>query len=141
MVRLIKKSAIQRIEKMDAKKRANPLDLSADQDLTVALMNLAAIEECGATGDLLQWVREIKSDLILRIVSDTALIDLSGNLLAVAMRYCENGNRQMESGKISDGYISFDMAYGVYSVFWGVNMGLIDVQAATDILGADNLTI
>ena len=30
------------IEKLDAAKKANPLDLSSDQDLSIALMNLVS---------------------------------------------------------------------------------------------------
>ena len=33
------------IEKLDAAKKANPLDLSSDQDLSIALMNLVSLEE------------------------------------------------------------------------------------------------
>lgn len=137
MARLIKKSVMQRIEKMDAQKRVNPLDLSADQDLTVALMNLAAIEECGASGDLLRWIHDMKSELMMQITSDTAMADLLWKLLGRAMEYIEIGNRQMESGDVADAYATYDAAYGVYSVFWGVNMGLMDIKDAVDILDGD----
>ena len=33
------------IEKVDASKKVNPLDLSSDQDLSIALMNLISLEE------------------------------------------------------------------------------------------------
>ena len=33
------------IQKIDDAKKVNPLDLSSDQDLTIAIMNLISIEE------------------------------------------------------------------------------------------------
>ena len=33
------------IQKVDQSKKVNPLDLSSDQDLTIALMNLVSMEE------------------------------------------------------------------------------------------------
>ena len=66
------------VEKIDQAKKLNPKDLSSDQDLTVALMNLISIEEhlvfSGAkTGkthfyDLVQDIRELRKNLMQKVI-------------------------------------------------------------------------
>ena len=66
------------VAKVDASKKVNPLDLSSDQDLSIALMNLISLEEhfffSGAktqkTGfyDLINTVRDMRKELMSRIV-------------------------------------------------------------------------
>ena len=65
------------IEKVDAAKKANPLDLSSDQDLSIALMNLISLEEhfffsgakTGKTGfyDLINVARNMRKELMEKI--------------------------------------------------------------------------
>ena len=67
----------QLIEKYDNLKKENKLDLSSDQDLSIAIMNLVGIEEhfffSGAkTGntdyyDLINEVREMRKELLKKI--------------------------------------------------------------------------
>ena len=62
------------VERIDSSKKVNPKDLSSDQDLTIAIMNLISIEEhlvfSGAkTGknsfyDLIEEVREKRKNLM-----------------------------------------------------------------------------
>ena len=66
------------VEKVDQMKKENALDLSSDQDLSIAIMNLISIEEhfffTGAkTGndkyyDLLNEVRETRKQLLKKII-------------------------------------------------------------------------
>ena len=66
------------VEKIDATKKLNPKDLSSDQDLTIAIMNLISIEEhlifSGAkTGknsfyDMVQDIREMRKNLMQQII-------------------------------------------------------------------------
>ena len=89
------------IEKLDAAKKANPLDLSSDQDLSIALMNLVSLEEhfffsgakTGKTGfyDLINTVRDMRKELMERIVKKSGPEDgevwcISKHLLAASMR-------------------------------------------------------
>ena len=65
------------VERVDATKKKNPKDLSSDQDLTIAIMNLISIEEhlifsgakTGKTGfdDMVQEVNvsEVKPEEVL----------------------------------------------------------------------------
>ena len=66
------------VEKIDSSKKVNPKDLSSDQDLSIAIMNLISIEEhlvfSGAkTGknsfyDLIRDVREMRKNLMQKII-------------------------------------------------------------------------
>ena len=131
------------IEKVDAAKKANPLDLSSDQDLSIALMNLISLEEhfffSGAktkkTGfyDLLNTVRSMRKELMERIVDKSTVEGgevwcISKHLLAASMRLMEVGTKALGAGKKKDATDMFEKAYDLYSLFWGLNMHLIDLD-------------
>ena len=131
------------IEKLDAAKKANPLDLSSDQDLSIALMNLVSLEEhfffsgakTGKTGfyDLINTVRNMRKELMERIVKKSGPEDgevwcISKHLLAASMRLYEVGTKAMGAGRKKDAIEMFARAYDLYSLFWGLNMHLIDLD-------------
>lgn len=131
------------IEKLDAEKKANPLDLSSDQDLSIALMNLVSLEEhfffSGAKTqkvgfyDLINTVRNMRKELMERIVKKSGPEDgevwcISKHLLAASMRLYEVGTKAMGAGRKKDAYEMFSKAYDLYSLFWGLNMHLIDLN-------------
>jgi len=131
------------IKKLDAAKKANPLDLSSDQDLSIALMNLVSLEEhfffsgakTGKVGfyDLINTVRSMRKDLMERIVKKSGPDDgevwcISKHLLAASMRLYEVGTKALGAGKKKDAYEMFSRAYDLYSLFWGLNMHLIDLS-------------
>jgi len=131
------------IEKLDAAKKANPLDLSSDQDLSIALMNLVSLEEhfffSGAktqkTGfyDLINTVRDMRKELMERIVKKSGPEEgevwcISKHLLAASMRLYEVGTKALGAGRKKDAYEMFSKAYDLYSLFWGLNMHLIDLS-------------
>lgn len=130
------------VDKADSAKKVNPLDLSSDQDLTVALMNLISLEEhfffSGAktqkTGfyDMINTVREIRKELMARIVKKSGPENgevwcISKHLLAASMRLMEVGTKALGAGNADEAYRLFDKAYELYSLFWGINMDLIDM--------------
>ena len=131
------------IEKLDAAKKANPLDLSSDQDLSIALMNLVSLEEhfffsgakTGKVGfyDLINTVRTMRKELMERIVQKSSGEDgevwcISKHLLAASMRIYEVGTKAIGAGKKKEAYEMFQKAYDLYSLFWGLNMHLIDLN-------------
>ncbi len=131
------------IEKLDAAKKANPLDLSSDQDLSIALMNLVSLEEhfffsgakTGKVGfyDLINTVRNMRKELMERIVKKSGPDDgevwcISKHLLAASMRLYEVGTKAIGAGRKKDAYEMFTRAYDLYSLFWGLNMHLIDLD-------------
>ena len=65
------------VERLDQAKKLNPKDLSSDQDLTIAIMNLISIEEhlmfSGAKTektsyyDLIEQIRTLRKNLMLKV--------------------------------------------------------------------------
>jgi hypothetical protein len=127
------------IEKVDQLKKDNVLDLSSDQDLSIAIMNLVSIEEhfffTGAkTGnpkyyDLLAEVREMRKDLLKKIIKDYEgeVWCISKHLLAASYRLMEVGTKAQGKGEKKEAAEMFKKAYELYSMFWGLNMKLIDL--------------
>jgi hypothetical protein len=128
------------VSKVDDAKKLNPLDLSADQDLSIAIMNLVSIEEHFVftqqkTGndkylDLLKEVREMRKDLLKNIIKDYEgeVWCISKHLLAASMRLMEVGTKMLGQGKKKEAKDLFEKAYDLYSLFWGVNMKLVDTK-------------
>lgn len=131
------------IKKLDNAKKANPLDLSSDQDLSIALMNLVSLEEhfffSGAKTqkngfyDLINTVRNMRKELMERIVKKSSSENgevwcISKHLLAASMRLYEVGTKALGAGRKKDAYEMFEKAYDLYSLFWGLNMDLIDLS-------------
>jgi hypothetical protein len=128
------------IEKVDSMKKQDKLDLSSDQDLSIAIMNLVSIEEhfffTGAkTGkpeyfDLLQEVRKMRGDLLRKIVKNPEGEEwcISKHLLAASMRLMEVGTKQQGMGKKDVAQELFQKAYDLYSLFWGINMKVISTD-------------
>lgn len=136
------------VQKADAAKKVNPLDLSSDQDLSIALMNLISLEEhfffSGAktqkTGfyDLINTVRDMRKELMERIVKKSTAETgevwcVSKHLLAASMRLMEVGTKALSAGNTADAYNLFNKAYELYSLFWGINMDLIDMTGVQKI--------
>lgn len=129
------------VEKLDAAKKVNPKDLSSDQDLTIGIMNLISIEEhlmfSGAkTGktefyDLINEVREMRKNAMLKVIPayEGEVWCISKHLLAASMRMFEVGTKALASGDSKTAYDFFDKSYGLYSMFWGLNMGLLTGDA------------
>ena len=117
----------------------NELDLSSDEDLSIAIMNLVSIEEHffftgNKTGkseyfDLLSTAREMRKELLKRIVKDPEgeVWCISKHLLAASMRLMEVGTKALTRGKKQDAEDLFKKSYQLYSLFWGLNLKLIDM--------------
>jgi hypothetical protein len=117
----------------------NQLDLSSDEDLSIAIMNLISIEEHffftgNKTGkpeyfDLLNTAREMRKDLLKRIIKDPEgeVWCISKHLLASSMRLMEVGTKAQGRGNKKDAEEFFKKAYELYSLFWGINLELIDL--------------
>jgi len=128
------------VERIDATKKVNPKDLSSDQDLTIAIMNLISIEEhlvfsgakTGKTSfyDLIEDIRETRKKLMLKIIPsyEGEVWCISKHLLASAMRLMEVGTKQQSLGHKSEAYELFGRAYDLYCLFWGLNMNMLNVS-------------
>lgn len=128
------------VERVDQSKKVNPKDLSSDQDLTIAIMNLISIEEhlifSGAkTGktqfyDLVNDVREMRKNLMQKVIPqyEGEVWCISKHLLASSMRLMEVGTKQQSMGRKEEAYKLFNQAYELYCLFWGLNMNMINVD-------------
>ncbi|MDD3386404.1 MAG: hypothetical protein PHU17_02190 [Candidatus Pacebacteria bacterium] len=127
------------IKKFDDMKKQDKMDLSSDQDLTIAIMNLISIEEhfffTGAKlqnteyYDMIKDVRDMRKELLQRIIKEYEgeVWCISKHLLAASYRLMEVGTKQLGIGKKKDAYEMFDKAYNLYSLFWGLNLKLLNV--------------
>ncbi len=128
------------VERVDNAKKKNPKDLSSDQDLTIAIMNLISIEEhlifsgakTGKTSfyDMVQDIREMRKNLMLKVIPayEGEVWCISKHLLATSMRLMEVGTKQQSMGNTQEAYSLFNQAYDLYCLFWGLNMNLIDMK-------------
>lgn len=126
------------IEKIENSKEGK-LDLSSDEDLSIAIMNLISIEEHffftgSKTGkkeyfDLLAETRKIRGELLKKIVKDYEgeVWCISKHLLAASMRLMEVGTKQLGKGDKKEAEEMFEKAYNLYSLFWGLNLKMMDV--------------
>ncbi|MBR2136489.1 MAG: hypothetical protein IJ852_00820 [Alphaproteobacteria bacterium] len=128
------------VERVDSAKKLNPKDLSSDQDLSIAIMNLISIEEhlvfSGAkTGknsyfDLIKQIREMRKNLMQKMIPsyEGEVWCISKHLLASAMRLMEVGTKQQSLGRDEEAYKLFNSAYDLYCLFWGLNMGMVEAK-------------
>lgn len=128
------------VEQMDNAKKLNPKDLSSDQDLTIAIMNLISIEEhlvfsgakTGKTSfyDLIKDIRELRKNLMLKVIPqyEGEVWCISKHLLASSMRLMEVGTKQQSLKNDEQAYQLFSQAYDLYCLFWGLNMNMLNVD-------------
>ena len=128
------------VERIDAGKKVNPKDLSSDQDLSIAIMNLISIEEhlvfsgakTGKTSyyDLIKDIRETRKNLLQKIIPsyEGEVWCMSKHLLATSMRLMEVGTKQQTLGHDEEAYKMFNTAYDMYCLFWGLNMGMMEIK-------------
>ena len=121
--------------------KQNQLDLSSDEDLSIAIMNLISIEEhFFFTGfktenpkyfDLLQQARAMRGELLKKLVKDVEAGSerwcISKHLLAASMRLMEVGTKANGKGDKKNAEDMFKKAYELYSLFWGLNLKMIDM--------------
>ncbi len=133
------------LKRFDQMKADNKADLSSDEDLSIAVMNLVSIEEhLFFTGakldqpkyyDLLAEVRETRKQLMKRLVKNPEgeAWCISKHLLAAAMRVMEVGTKSLGAGRKDEARDLFEKAYGIYALFWGLNLGVIKTEGVKQI--------
>ncbi len=136
---LKRKEEIEKLLKKVEDSKKGKLDLSADEDLSVAIMNLISIEEhfffTGAkTGkekyfDMLHKTREIRKELLKKIIKDYEgeIWCVSKHLLSASMRLIEVGTKYYSQDKKEQAEDLFSKAYDLWSLFWGINLKLVDI--------------
>ena len=137
------------VEKIDQMKKQDKLDLSSDQDLSIAIMNLVSIEEhffftAEKTGkaeyfDLLQEVRKMRGELLRKIIKEYEgeVWCISKHLLAASMRLMEVGTKQQGMGNKEEAQELFHKSYDLYGMFWALNMKLIGTNDVKEVAGIE----
>lgn len=132
------KNIEQFIEKVKKLEKGEKLDLSSGEDLSIAVMNLIAIEEHlffsgGKTGDtkyygLLNEIRKMRVELMKGLVKDTKGEEwcISKHFLAASMRIMEVGTKELKKGETKKAYDLFSKSYEIYNLFWGLILGITD---------------
>ena len=123
------------IEKIEEIKEKNGLDISAWEDLSIALMNLVGLEEhCFfsyvKTQDdkflkILETVRELRKKLLALIVKkddDSEKWCMSKHFLASSMRLYEVANRLLHEKKEKEAKEMYKDAAELYGLFWALNI-------------------
>jgi len=125
------------MDKIKTAEAGHKLDLSSDEDLSIAIMNLISIEEhffftANKTGktkyfDLLNEAREMRKELLKLIVKDPEgeVWCTSKHLLAASMRLFEVGTKSQTKGDKKAALGFFKKSYHLYNLFWAINLGLI----------------
>jgi hypothetical protein len=128
------------LKKIDQMKKTGEVDLSTDEDLSIAVMNLISLEEHffftnAKTGkeeylNLLLEIREIRKTLLARLVSkhEGETWCISKHLLGTTMRLMEVGTKLYSDGKKDEAKEIYKKANEVYSLFWALRLKLIDIS-------------
>ena len=127
-------------KKIQELKGAKTADLSMEEDLSIAIMNLISLEEHffftaektkkSDYFDLLSETREIRKELMGRMIDrhEGETWCVSKHLLAATMRIMEVGTKLQSDGKRKEAQDMFDKAYKIYSLFWGLRLKLLDIS-------------
>ena len=124
------------VEKINQAKSGS-VDLSRDEDLSLALMNLISLEEhfyftAMKTNDdkylqLLNAVREKRKELMSIIVKNPKGEEwcISKHLLAASMRLMEVGTKELTSKREKEAKQFFKHAFELHSLFFALNLGFV----------------
>lgn len=133
------------IEKIEGLKKDNKLDLSREEDLSIAIMNLVSLEEhffftASKAGkneylDLIKEIREMRKDLLGRMIvkKEGETWCIAKHLLAASMRLIEVGTKLQGEGKKPEAEDMFKKAYRLYSLFWVIRLKAIDASGVQKI--------
>lgn len=128
------------ILKVEEMKKSGTVDLSTEEDLSLAIMNLISLEEhfffTGAKTkkdeyfDFLGEVREMRKQLLAKMMdkNEGETWCISKHLLATTMRLIEVGTKLHSDGKQAEAREMFDRAYKTYSMFWALRLKLVDAS-------------
>jgi hypothetical protein len=127
------------LKKVKEATKSGGVDLSSDEDLSIAIMNLISIEEhlfftSQKTGkpqylDILNEVRMMRADLLKRIIKDYEgeVWCISKHLLAASMRLMEVGTKEEKKGHKKEAWDLFEKSFRLYSLFWAINLKVVDI--------------
>jgi hypothetical protein len=127
----------ERVKKMQA---GGAVDLSRDEDLSLAVMNLLGLEEhlfftAEKTGkpeylETLREVREMRKELMVKLTGshEGETWCSMKHMLSASMRLMEVGTKLQGEGKVAEAKDFFDKAYKIYATFWGLRLKLLETK-------------
>ncbi|MDI6734449.1 MAG: hypothetical protein QMD50_03125 [Patescibacteria group bacterium] len=138
------------IKKVEALKKSGSIDLSNEEDLSIAIMNLISLEEhFYFTGEktgkkeyfnVLNEIRSIRKELLSRLIDkhEGETWCITKHLLATTMRLIEVGTKFQSDGEKKEASEMFDRAYKIYSIFWALRLKLVDLAGVKKIAADEN---
>lgn len=123
------------------KKVQKEADLSRDEDVSIAIMNLISLEEHlffttiktsnQSYLDMLEDVRGVRTAMMKKLVKDPTGEEwcISKHLLAASMRLIEVGTKELHSQKRKEAQQCFSFAFQLYSLFFAINTKQLPVKA------------
>lgn len=133
---------IQRVEEL---KKSGSFDLSLEEDLSIAIMNLVSLEEHffftrsktknDSYLDMLEETRSVRKELLAKMIPahEGETWCISKHLLAASMRIMEVATKLQSDGKKDEAKDMFEKAYRIYAMFWGIRLRLIDLSGVKKI--------
>lgn len=127
------------LKKIDEIKKGE-VDLSRDEDLSIALMNLVSLEEhfyftAMKTNDqkyleMLNSVRNLRKTMLQKIVKNPQGEEwcISKHLLASSMRLMEVGMKELAKENMKEANLFFSSAFNLYSLFFAINLKMVNAQ-------------
>jgi hypothetical protein len=127
------------LKKMEALKAGGSLDLSTEEDLAIAIMNLISLEEHfyftgEKTGsaeyfDMMNEVRLMRTKLLGRMIDkkEGEVWCISKHLLAASMRLMEVGTKLQKEGKKGEAKAFFDDSYKMFNLFFALRLKIINI--------------
>ncbi len=128
------------IKKIDQFKNKKGADLSMEEDLSIAIMNLISLEEhfyftAQKTKKdeylkLLSEVREVRKRMLAKMIPENEgeTWCISKHLLSATMRLMEVGTKYQNQKDDKKAKEVFDDAYSLFNMFWGIRLKLIDLK-------------
>lgn len=127
------------MKKMEEMKTQGSLDLSTEEDLAMAIMNLISIEEhfyfTGAKTDkpeyfdLLIEARAMRTKLLSRMIDkkEGEVWCISKHLLATSMRLMEVGTKLQKEGKKDEAKEFFADSYKMFNLFFALRLKIVNL--------------
>jgi hypothetical protein len=132
------------LKKMEAVKASGGLDLSTEEDLAMAIMNLISLEEhfyfTGAKTDkpeyfdMLIEVRTMRTKLLARMIDkkEGEVWCISKHLLATSMRLLEVGTKLQKEGKKAEAQDFFADSYKMFNLFFALRLKIVNIPELKD---------
>lgn len=142
---------MEKVKNMQNGKGGTP-DLSLEEDLSIAIMNLISLEEHffftalkTENNDYLRFMdetRAIRKSLLGKMIEqhEGETWCISKHLLAATMRMMEVGTKYYSSNKTAEAEEIFSQAHKVYGLFWAIRLKLLDMKGLKKI-GDDQLNV